>query len=130
MSLQSTYQVYAKEAVFHDPIGIAEGVESIRAQFNGLAKASIKPEYRRMPLDERYHQRVSTALSARGHPTLPRIGEPIVGAQEHSSVPRGADEPAGVCPFDLVAGCVDAERSGQAVSEGRSKGKGLTRMTM
>ncbi|KIP03622.1 hypothetical protein PHLGIDRAFT_77281 [Phlebiopsis gigantea 11061_1 CR5-6] len=35
---ESTYQVYAKEAVFHDPIGIAEGIESIRAQFNGLVK--------------------------------------------------------------------------------------------
>lgn len=32
--------MYAKEAVFHDPIGIAEGIESIRAQFNGLVKVS------------------------------------------------------------------------------------------
>ncbi|GJE89617.1 nuclear transport factor 2 family protein [Phanerochaete sordida] len=35
---ESTYQVYAKEAVFHDPIGIAEGIDSIRKQFNGLVK--------------------------------------------------------------------------------------------
>ncbi|KAI0361066.1 hypothetical protein OH77DRAFT_1417265 [Trametes cingulata] len=33
-----TYEIYAPEAVFHDPIGIAEGIKSIRAQFNGLAK--------------------------------------------------------------------------------------------
>jgi len=35
---ESTYSVYTKEAVFHDPIGIAQGLNSIRAQFNGLAK--------------------------------------------------------------------------------------------
>ncbi|KAI0800760.1 hypothetical protein C8Q74DRAFT_1238626 [Fomes fomentarius] len=33
-----TYEIYAPEAVFHDPIGIAEGIKSIREQFNGLAK--------------------------------------------------------------------------------------------
>ncbi|KAI5118050.1 hypothetical protein M0805_005897 [Coniferiporia weirii] len=35
---KSTYDVYAKGAVFKDPVGIAEGVDSIAAQFNGLAK--------------------------------------------------------------------------------------------
>ncbi|KAI0093983.1 hypothetical protein BDY19DRAFT_881332 [Irpex rosettiformis] len=35
---ENTYSVYANNAVFHDPVGIAEGIESIRAQFNGLAK--------------------------------------------------------------------------------------------
>lgn len=39
-SLQKTYHIYAEDAVFHDPIGIASGVTSIRAQFNGLAKVS------------------------------------------------------------------------------------------
>jgi len=34
----TSYQVYASEAIFHDPIGVAKGVSSIRAQFNGLAK--------------------------------------------------------------------------------------------
>ncbi|KAI0718935.1 hypothetical protein C8T65DRAFT_569813 [Cerioporus squamosus] len=33
-----TYEIYAPEAVFHDPIGIAEGIKAIRSQFNGLAK--------------------------------------------------------------------------------------------
>ncbi|CDO73111.1 hypothetical protein BN946_scf185007.g165 [Trametes cinnabarina] len=35
---ESTYEIYAPNAVFHDPIGIADGIKSIRAQFNGLAK--------------------------------------------------------------------------------------------
>ncbi|KAI0828995.1 hypothetical protein BC628DRAFT_1361689 [Trametes gibbosa] len=33
-----TYEIYTPDAVFHDPIGIAEGVKAIREQFNGLAK--------------------------------------------------------------------------------------------
>ncbi|KAJ3477059.1 hypothetical protein NLI96_g10725 [Meripilus lineatus] len=37
-SHQTSYSIYTKDAVFHDPVGIAQGVESIRAQFNGLAK--------------------------------------------------------------------------------------------
>jgi len=35
---QSSYDIYSNDAVFHDPIGIAQGLESIKAQFNGLAK--------------------------------------------------------------------------------------------
>ena len=35
---KGTYEAYEKDAVFKDPVGIAEGVESIEAQFNGLAK--------------------------------------------------------------------------------------------
>jgi len=35
---ESTYSIYASNAIFHDPIGIAKGLPSIRAQFNGLAK--------------------------------------------------------------------------------------------
>ncbi|KAG8935706.1 hypothetical protein FRC02_006754 [Tulasnella sp. 418] len=35
---ESTYDIYARDAVFHDPVGIAEGIDSIKAQFNGLAK--------------------------------------------------------------------------------------------
>ncbi|KAF5312748.1 hypothetical protein D9619_002590 [Psilocybe cf. subviscida] len=34
----TTFDIYAPNAVFHDPIGIAEGVGSIRNQFVGLAK--------------------------------------------------------------------------------------------
>ncbi|KAH9858316.1 hypothetical protein C2E23DRAFT_865211 [Lenzites betulinus] len=32
------YEIYTPEAVFHDPVGIAEGVGAVREQFNGLAK--------------------------------------------------------------------------------------------
>ncbi|KAH9947114.1 hypothetical protein B0H21DRAFT_692612 [Amylocystis lapponica] len=35
---EKTYAIYAPDAVFHDPVGIAEGIEAIRAQFNGLVK--------------------------------------------------------------------------------------------
>lgn len=33
---ESSYAVYATNAVFHDPVSIAEGVDKIRAQFNAL----------------------------------------------------------------------------------------------
>ncbi|CAO1627740.1 unnamed protein product [Sympodiomycopsis kandeliae] len=33
---ESTYAQYAEDAVFHDPVSIAKGVKSIRAQFNAL----------------------------------------------------------------------------------------------
>ncbi|TRM66274.1 hypothetical protein BD626DRAFT_397610 [Schizophyllum amplum] len=35
---ETTFDIYVDKAVFHDPVGIAEGVASIRAQFVGLAK--------------------------------------------------------------------------------------------
>lgn len=35
---EETYEIYSSDAVFHDPIGIAEGIKAIRAQFNGLVK--------------------------------------------------------------------------------------------
>ncbi|THH21205.1 hypothetical protein EW146_g294 [Bondarzewia mesenterica] len=34
----STYDIYTSDAVFHDPVGIARGVNSIRAQFDALPK--------------------------------------------------------------------------------------------
>ena len=36
--IQSSYSIYAPNAVFHDPIGIARGVDTIKSQFNGLPK--------------------------------------------------------------------------------------------
>ncbi|KAL0951629.1 hypothetical protein HGRIS_008310 [Hohenbuehelia grisea] len=35
---ENTFDIYARDAVFHDPIGIAEGLDSVRAQFIGLKK--------------------------------------------------------------------------------------------
>ncbi|KAI0003745.1 hypothetical protein BJV74DRAFT_764016 [Russula compacta] len=35
----SSYEIYTDDAVFHDPIGIASGIDSIRAQFDALPKA-------------------------------------------------------------------------------------------
>ncbi|KNZ80647.1 hypothetical protein J132_04890 [Termitomyces sp. J132] len=40
---EDTFQIYTPDAVFHDPVGIAEGPESIRAQFVGLTKQKIFP---------------------------------------------------------------------------------------
>ena len=35
---KSTYEVYNKDAVFQDPVGIATGADSIASQFNALVK--------------------------------------------------------------------------------------------
>ena len=35
---QISYEIYAHDAVFHDPIGVARGVDAIRAQFDALPK--------------------------------------------------------------------------------------------
>jgi len=43
-STDRSYDVYAKDAVFRDPVGIAEGVDSIKAQFNGLEKIFDRAE--------------------------------------------------------------------------------------
>ena len=39
--MQSTFDMYTKDAQFHDPVGIANGVDSIRHQFIGLVKVRI-----------------------------------------------------------------------------------------
>ncbi|KAF9502305.1 hypothetical protein BDN71DRAFT_1437868 [Pleurotus eryngii] len=41
---ETTFDVYVNDSMFHDPIGIANGRESIRAQFVGLAKIFEKAE--------------------------------------------------------------------------------------
>ncbi|KAG2155492.1 hypothetical protein DEU56DRAFT_767689 [Suillus clintonianus] len=40
----TTFDVYSEDAVFHDPVGIATGPKSIRAQFVGLAKLFEKAD--------------------------------------------------------------------------------------
>jgi len=37
---QPVREVYANDAIFHDPVGLAKGPKSIEAQFIGLAKVS------------------------------------------------------------------------------------------
>jgi len=44
LAKESTFDIYTQDAVFHDPIGIAEGKGSIRAQFVGLAEIFEKAE--------------------------------------------------------------------------------------
>lgn len=41
---ESTFSIYTQDAVFHDPIGFAQGKGSIRAQFIGLAKIFEKAD--------------------------------------------------------------------------------------
>ena len=36
--MQRSYEIYTRDAVLLDPIGIARGIDSIRAQFNALPK--------------------------------------------------------------------------------------------
>ncbi|CAL8577514.1 hypothetical protein XPA_003338 [Xanthoria parietina] len=35
---ETAYSHYAPSAIFHDPVSIAEGLESIKSQFNGMPK--------------------------------------------------------------------------------------------
>lgn len=35
---EEAYQHYAPNAVFHDPVSVAQGLDSIRSQFNGMPK--------------------------------------------------------------------------------------------
>jgi len=32
------YSYYSQDAVFHDPVSIAEGLDSVESQFNGMPK--------------------------------------------------------------------------------------------
>ena len=43
---QDTYEIYTRDAVFHDPVGIAVGVDSIRSQFDALPK--VVPDSRQL----------------------------------------------------------------------------------
>jgi len=43
-----SYEIYTKDAVFHDPIGIARGVDSIRAQFDALPKLFPRTEIQKL----------------------------------------------------------------------------------
>lgn len=43
--LKTTYEVYDKNAVFQDPVGIAEGADSIASQFNALVKVVVADTY-------------------------------------------------------------------------------------
>ena len=40
-SAQISYEIYTRDAVFHDPIGIARGIDAICAQFDTLPKVPI-----------------------------------------------------------------------------------------
>lgn len=44
---EKSYSHYAETAVFHDPVSIARGKESIMSQFNGMPKVFARSETKR-----------------------------------------------------------------------------------
>lgn len=42
------YSHYAEDAVFHDPVSIARGLDSIKSQFNGMPKIFARSETKSM----------------------------------------------------------------------------------
>ncbi|KAI0308268.1 hypothetical protein B0F90DRAFT_148912 [Multifurca ochricompacta] len=44
----NSYEIYAREAVFRDPIGITRGIYSIRAQFDALPKLFPRSEIQKL----------------------------------------------------------------------------------
>ncbi|ORX35597.1 hypothetical protein BD324DRAFT_630799 [Kockovaella imperatae] len=50
--ISSAYARYAENAKFHDPIGIAEGLNSIKAQFNSMPSIFSKSEVKGMKVLE------------------------------------------------------------------------------
>ena len=44
---EKSYSHYAETAVFHDPVSIAKGKESIMSQFNGMPKVFARSETKR-----------------------------------------------------------------------------------
>jgi len=38
---EETYSHYSEDAVFHDPVSIARGKESIQSQFNGMPRVCL-----------------------------------------------------------------------------------------
>lgn len=49
---ESTYDIFAENATFHDPLSIAEGIARIRVQYNGLVKLFPRAEVNRFDLLE------------------------------------------------------------------------------
>jgi len=46
--MQRSYEIYTPDAVFHDPIGISRGIDSIRAQFDALPKLFPRCDIQRL----------------------------------------------------------------------------------
>ena len=47
-----SYSHYAEDAIFHDPVSIARGKESIMSQFNGMPKLFAESNTERMSLPD------------------------------------------------------------------------------
>lgn len=80
---KSTYEIYTTDAVFHDPVGIAVGVDKIRHQFNGLAQVRLSLAMYSAELYIADGAMVYIVVPSRGHPRVQGTGEPALGAEEH-----------------------------------------------
>lgn len=59
---EKAYSIYAEDAVFHDPVSIAKGKQSIMSQFNGMPK--IFKESKTLKADVLEHDGAANALSS------------------------------------------------------------------
>jgi len=59
---ENTFNIYTQDAVFHDPIGIAKGKGSVRAQFVGLAKIFEKAEITKFRILDNPPEVLSTTI--------------------------------------------------------------------
>lgn len=61
---EQTYSHYAENAVFHDPVSIARGLESIKSQFNGMPKIFAESETESMSVHSRSLPRMMLLIYA------------------------------------------------------------------
>jgi hypothetical protein len=73
---QRSYEIYIQDAVFHGPIGIARGIDSIRAQFDALPKVLCNTHMTTPRVELIYALSPLLALLPLRNTKAPRVGEP------------------------------------------------------
>ena len=53
---EQSYRHYADSAVFHDPVSIAKGKDSVMSQFNGMPKIFARSDTKGTPLTQSYSE--------------------------------------------------------------------------
>lgn len=53
---EQSYRHYADSAVFHDPVSIAKGKDSVMSQFNGMPKIFARSDTKGTPLTTWYSE--------------------------------------------------------------------------
>ncbi|KAH9826018.1 glycoside hydrolase family 76 protein [Teratosphaeria destructans] len=82
-----SYAHYHPTATFHDPVSIAQGLESIKAQFNGMPKLFARSETRKCEVLEPAAAGRHAAREAQG------VGECVVLSLTQHYVFKGAGTP-------------------------------------